>query len=273
MPQGGLQGGRLFGDQNERRAKYEMRMREMEARLRDNEQAWASAKAEGERRASPEKSRPNSNKPMEQEGNGPADRLFHMFRSHRSASPTRERATGPLRERGRPYVKPAVSPLQCRQQQRDDFNIANEHESGCNDQGLNRFKSTRHNMDTRPQTESVQLRLHRSPTRRTEHCQPYRTVPEQEADRWNIFNSNLPDGIRICDVPFPKDPEFIWRHNLNADEKKTAFKQLAMRWHPDKFQQKFGKRLCNKDRDDILIKVKELFETIQTAFKGSSLRV
>jgi len=79
--------------------------------------------------------------------------------------------------------------------------------------------------------------------------------------------------VRLQDVPFPRDAKFVWRHQLNEDERKSAFKQLAMRWHPDKFTQKFGPRLCPGERQPILHRVNEVFQAVQAAFKGPALNL
>ena len=65
------------------------------------------------------------------------------------------------------------------------------------------------------------------PSRRRRHPKPHSSIPDSDTN--------------------PKDAKFIWRHQLKDEERKAQFKQLAMRWHPDKFNQKFGPRLCPKE--------------------------
>ena len=48
---------------------------------------------------------------------------------------------------------------------------------------------------------------------------------------------------------------------------KKNFQKLAMRWHPDKFLQRYGNRLAAEDKERILVKVKEVFQAINALRK------
>ena len=50
--------------------------------------------------------------------------------------------------------------------------------------------------------------------------------------------------------------------NAKAESKK-AWQRLMMRWHPDKFNQKFGARLHENEKDKILERVKEVSQNVQ----------
>lgn len=43
---------------------------------------------------------------------------------------------------------------------------------------------------------------------------------------------------------------------------KKALKKYVMRWHPDKFQQRYGPRLCESDKERILDRVKAVSQAV-----------
>ena len=49
-------------------------------------------------------------------------------------------------------------------------------------------------------------------------------------------------------------------------ERKKAYHTAAMRWHPDKFTQRFGSRLTEKDREQVLERVKGIYQSLQEEF-------
>ena len=61
-------------------------------------------------------------------------------------------------------------------------------------------------------------------------------------------------------VPLPSMEPHIYA-GLNKDD----FKTLALRWHPDKFEAKYGSRLCEEQRSGIMQSVKEVFQVISAA--------
>ena len=66
--------------------------------------------------------------------------------------------------------------------------------------------------------------------------------------------------IRIEDVPFPDRSTLV----LEA-RRKDDYKKLALRWHPDKWSQRYGAQLCKADEANIMDRVKETFQTISSA--------
>ena len=48
---------------------------------------------------------------------------------------------------------------------------------------------------------------------------------------------------------------------------KKAYQVLAMRWHPDKFAQRFGSSIDNNERDAVLDRVKQVFQDVNTKLK------
>ena len=49
-------------------------------------------------------------------------------------------------------------------------------------------------------------------------------------------------------------------------ERKQAFRAASLRWHLDKFVQKYGDRLDDEERHEILEKVKETFQLVNETY-------
>ena len=99
---------------------------------------------------------------------------------------------------------------------------------------------------------------------------------------WKYFtkyaSTALDYTIKYSNVPFPPIEDIDQLHHfvgitydeLSANKRKDDHHNLTrcrvrmamIRWHPDKFQQKFGTKLCKIDRDRILQKVKECSQEI-----------
>jgi NF-kappa-B inhibitor-like protein 1 len=76
-------------------------------------------------------------------------------------------------------------------------------------------------------------------------------------------------GIKCNDVPWPYSVDVVEIKNvmfhdvLTDDHKyKKRLREEQIRWHPDKFLQKHGKRLCECDRNRIMEKVKEISQEL-----------
>jgi len=87
---------------------------------------------------------------------------------------------------------------------------------------------------------------------------------EAHETRWASFTSQPPKVVLYRDVPFPDQTELCAIAQQLGGGKK-AFQKLALRWHPDKFSQRFGNQLDPTDKKRILEKVKEVFQIISTA--------
>jgi hypothetical protein len=88
---------------------------------------------------------------------------------------------------------------------------------------------------------------------------------------WEAFAS-LPEArtIRMRDVPWPKiDAKALGFEGSNAERKK-AFRNASLRWHPDKFLQSFGGRLDEAERDAILQRVTEVSQAINAEFQRTA---
>ena len=75
--------------------------------------------------------------------------------------------------------------------------------------------------------------------------------------------------LRFRDIPFPSSgADFLtflissqgpFRDDENG--RKRAKRELAKRWHPDKFAQNFSRQLKEEDREDIMEMVKEIYQS------------
>ena len=73
------------------------------------------------------------------------------------------------------------------------------------------------------------------------------------------------------DVPWPDyaEPDDLLVHTLTTSQQtepvaghRGLIRTLALRWHPDKFQQAFGARLAATDKDRIMDRVTKTFQLI-----------
>jgi hypothetical protein len=75
--------------------------------------------------------------------------------------------------------------------------------------------------------------------------------------------------LRFQDVPFPSSGAglltfLISNHGPFSEEengRKKAKRELAKRWHPDKFAQKFSRLLKDEDKEDVMEMVKEIYQS------------
>ena len=84
---------------------------------------------------------------------------------------------------------------------------------------------------------------------------------------WRAFEARMAtDGAFVAthdDVPWPRSGAWIVRFALrdaDADVARVA-RALARRWHPDKFAQRFGGSLDARDRERIIARVMETYQS------------
>ncbi len=90
--------------------------------------------------------------------------------------------------------------------------------------------------------------------------------------RWHTFASASAGAcISYASVPWlvddlSEDPErlsaFILYGAVEATERKKRLRLELMRWHPDKFTAKFGRRLAEADKVTILERVKAISQLL-----------
>jgi len=76
-----------------------------------------------------------------------------------------------------------------------------------------------------------------------------------------FFKMSVNGKIKMCDVPF-LDREDVERIANSVDDPKKSVQWLSLRWHPDKFTQRFGMVLHETQSDEIMARVKETFQII-----------
>lgn len=75
--------------------------------------------------------------------------------------------------------------------------------------------------------------------------------------------------MRFIDVPWPdlRDvacalvPHAL-RRGLEAGDAKATLRRLQMRWHPDKWMQRYVSRLAKADTERVLTRVKEIAQIV-----------
>ncbi|KAK3286082.1 hypothetical protein CYMTET_6343 [Cymbomonas tetramitiformis] len=88
------------------------------------------------------------------------------------------------------------------------------------------------------------------------------------------FEKSPPNIINFDKVPWPPDPEVLLKAMVelipeadrNEQTEKKAYRKATLRWHPDKFQNKFGTLLLEKDKERILQKVKDVSQVINMSW-------
>ena len=88
---------------------------------------------------------------------------------------------------------------------------------------------------------------------------------KQHEKAWAKFES-LSSSVSFDDVVWPAVPGNdagtkegdLLRHMLRKDRGGGKIRELRMRWHPDKFIQKFGSRIRDVDKTSIMKRVNEI---------------
>ena len=92
--------------------------------------------------------------------------------------------------------------------------------------------------------------------------------------RWHTFaTADQCKAIKMADVPWLVDDlsqdlqqltPFVMYGAITAEERRRRSRAELMRWHPDKFLAKFGRRLDAKDKHAILAKVNAISQLLNT---------
>ena len=91
---------------------------------------------------------------------------------------------------------------------------------------------------------------------------------------WKKFSESYNLCLGYSDVPFPvekgKEAELatVILHNSPPSEHKQLLRKEILRWHPDKFLQKYRSRLQGPDHDRILARVNELSQALHQLYSS-----
>lgn len=91
---------------------------------------------------------------------------------------------------------------------------------------------------------------------------------------WKKFSDSGKLTFSYADVPFPvekgKETELsrVILHNAPSSEHKQLLRKEILRWHPDKFLQKYRSRLQGPDHDRILARVNELSQALHQLYSS-----
>lgn len=100
---------------------------------------------------------------------------------------------------------------------------------------------------------------------------------KKHVSAWAVFEADVEEGtiaeIRLAQIPFPpKDNALLLLPNRGQGatdaERKQAFRAASLRWHPDKFTQRFGGRLNDAERGEILERVTATFQLVNQTYHG-----
>ena len=91
--------------------------------------------------------------------------------------------------------------------------------------------------------------------------------------KWHAFATNAAN-IRLQDVPWLVDVKtdnvraMVMFGTQGSSEERQRLKLELMRWHPDKFQGKFGHRMQGADKEKILDGVKQISQALNELLRS-----
>jgi hypothetical protein len=103
---------------------------------------------------------------------------------------------------------------------------------------------------------------------------PDLTVWAEHERRMARFEANPPGAIQYAAVPWPPEPAAMLMAMVALEGggggggggEKKVIRKLNMRWHPDKFQSRYGSGLASADRESILTHVKDISQVLNLAW-------
>lgn len=108
-----------------------------------------------------------------------------------------------------------------------------------------------------------------------------RVLQQKSVDRykryevaWKKFSESGKQSLGFSDVPFPVEKakmaelSRVILHNAPPSEHKQLLRKEILRWHPDKFLQKYRSRLLASDHDRVLERVNELSQALHQLYSS-----
>ncbi|CAM6097043.1 unnamed protein product [Calypogeia fissa] len=101
-------------------------------------------------------------------------------------------------------------------------------------------------------------------------------VPAMQSysQRWKTFSESYNLCLSYSSVPFPVEEgkedtlKEVLLHGINPSMHRTALRKEMLRWHPDKFLQKWEVKLQGPDHDRIVARVNGISEAIHQLYKN-----
>lgn len=106
-----------------------------------------------------------------------------------------------------------------------------------------------------------------------EHMSDYRELWKAHEHNWKLFHDAVPSSIRFESIPFPPCDsdvlEFTAEVNKLNRDMKAAYRHACMRFHPDKFMQRFGNHILNDDIPRVISRLNEITQAINHQYASS----
>ena len=112
-----------------------------------------------------------------------------------------------------------------------------------------------------------QAKVEAAAARKREHAEEEKRIAEHEIlfqkfERAHDQESS-PPTITLASIPLPPASNpLCLRAGASAPEKKAALRKASLRWHPDKFTQKFGRKIATGQSEAIHAAVTSVFQSI-----------
>jgi len=99
---------------------------------------------------------------------------------------------------------------------------------------------------------------------------------EEESGSWEAGDAlaawhhlDLLKVIRVLDIPFPRSATLQRLRRLPPEQKRSVYKQFALRWHPDKLTQRYRGKIPDADSEAIMERVTHAFQVMSEALTAS----
>jgi len=94
---------------------------------------------------------------------------------------------------------------------------------------------------------------------------------------WTALEMGGKGNLRMHDIPWPAKEDAteddtceMLLYDVPADRAKQALREEVKRWHPDKFQQRLSERIAEDAREQIMTRVNQVSNVINTAWSNLS---
>lgn len=95
----------------------------------------------------------------------------------------------------------------------------------------------------------------------------------QYEKKWSTFSTTCNLGIGVGDIPFPvsagKEGEMreVLLYGVPPEDQRKRIRSEILKWHPDKFLQRWGGRLQESAKESVLERVNSVFHAVQEIYE------